>query len=310
MLDPVVVLESLAGAALTAAAVLLLLGRGKGRALGDVLGVGLGFVVGAWMLGFSPRWPPRADQDRLLFVLFPAVCAVEVGAAVAGRFRWLAWLPRPIVAAGAARLLLHNTVYLEDLAGPGTREWSPASTWPILAGLAVALAGTWAALALLARRSGGRSVCLALALACGGSAVVIMLSGYASAGMLGLPLSAALLGVGLASLLLSGPADLQGARGVGVVGLFGLLVLGRFFGELNTLHAVLLFGAPLLGWLPELPFLRRPGPRLRAVAGVVLTVVPLIVALTLAYRQFAADSVGTSGNPDEASVRDYPDDGK
>ena len=39
-----------------------------------------------------------------------------------------------------------------------------------------------------------------------------------------------------------------------MVGLFSLLVIGHFFGELTTAHAILLLFAPLLGWLPELPY--------------------------------------------------------
>ena len=38
---------------------------------------------------------------------------------------------------------------------------------------------------------------------------------------------------------------------------YSLLVVGRFFGELSSTHGILLFASPLLGWLPELPGLRR-----------------------------------------------------
>ena len=44
--------------------------------------------------------------------------------------------------------------------------------------------------------------------------------------------------------------------GVAVVGLYSLLVIGRFFGELSSTHAIVLFASPLLAWLPELPGLR------------------------------------------------------
>ena len=76
---------------------------------------------------------------------------------------------------------------------------------------------------------------------------------------MGLPLAAALTAVVIASLALAGPADMRGVLGLGVVGLFALLIVGRFFGQVSTLNAALLFFAPLLGWLPELPFVRRPG---------------------------------------------------
>src|SRR5205823_2311547 len=153
-----------------------------------------------------------------------------------------------------------------DSAGPGTSEWSSATAWVVLGGLAAALAASWALLDRLTDRSGGRPVLLALAVAAAGSGLTVMLSGYATGGMLGLPLAAGLAGAAAASLLLAGKPDLKGAVGVGVVGLFALLVVGRFFGSLSTAHAALLFAAPLLAWLGELPWARRAGPRLRALA--------------------------------------------
>src|SRR5262249_39612847 len=80
----------------------------------------------------------------------------------------------------------------------------------------------------------GRSVPLAVTVACGGAAVTIMLSGYASGGQLGLPLTGALAGATVASFLLAGKPELQGLLGPGVVGLFALLIAGHFFSDLTT----------------------------------------------------------------------------
>src|SRR5205807_1665424 len=102
-----------------------------------------------------------------------------------------------------------------------------AQAWLVLAGLAAALAGVWAALVALARRTpfpspapsgadrvtGGRSVPLVLAVACAGAALTVALSGYATGGLLGLPLAAALTGVVAASLALSARPDMTGAIG-------------------------------------------------------------------------------------------------
>jgi hypothetical protein len=325
MPDPVRILEAVGMAAALAAALVLLCGwpwRKPHPALvyaGGVLGVGLGFTAGCWLLGVQPHWPPREDQDRLLFWLFPALLGVELVAAFLGRWRWLAWVPRLVLAAGAARLLLHNTIYLSDLAGPGTREWTPAQTWLILTGLAAALAGIWAALALLVRQTpaqpttppprgggglGGRLVPLAVAFACGGTAVTVMLSGYASGGQLALPLAGALAGAVIASLALAGTPDLKGLLGLGVVGLFAVLVTGRFFGNLTTVNAALLFCAPLLCWLPELPPLRRLRPWVRTVAAAVLVAIPVTLAVAQAQRAFVEASK-TSSSPNEASSDDY-----
>jgi hypothetical protein len=246
-------------------------------------------------------------------------------AAILGRFRWLAWLSRLVVAVGAAGVLLHNSVYLTDLAGPGTREWTPTQSWLILGGLAAALLGVWAALASLVRRMsphpaldpsereqrlGGRSVALAVAVACAGAAVTVMLSGYASGGQIGLPLAAALTGTLIASLALLVSPDVEGVVGLGVVGLFALLVIGRFFGTLTDGNAALLFFGLLLCWLPEGQYVRRVGLRLRGVLRVVLVAVPVLVALTLAHQKFASDSSRTGPGSGEPSLQDYEAFGK
>jgi hypothetical protein len=315
MPDPLHILQVLAAVAALAAAIPLLCGwpwhspRPARVSAGGVLGVGLAFFLGCWLLGFEPHWPPREDQDRLLLVLLPAVVAVELAAAIPALPLWLPWLLRLAIAAGAGRVLLHNTTYLSDLAGPGSREWSPAQTWLILGALAGALVEVWLALIALARRTTGRSVALALAMTCGGTAITIMLSGYTSGGQLALSLSAALAAATIASLVLSPPADMTGALGVGVVGLFGLLVIGRFFGQLTTTHAALLFFAPLLCWLVELPGVRWLNPRLGAVLQLLLVAVPLAIVLSQAKQTFdeAARMVPASQEP---SLQDYMDYGK
>jgi hypothetical protein len=314
--DPLAVLEVLAATAAAAAAVLLLCGLPwraphPGRlAAGWVLGVGAGFYLGCRLLGPWPDWPPREDQARLLYLLFPAALGVELLAAFLGRLRWLAWPLRLLVAAGAGRVLLHDTTFLTDAAGTGAPEWTPAQAWLTLGGMAAVLAAVWALLAWRARRGPGFSVVLALALTCAGAAVTVMLSGYATGGQLGLPLAAALAGAAVASLALSGRPGVTAALGPGVVGLFAVVVIGHFFGELTWPHAALLFFAPLLCWLTELPYLRRLGPRLRGLLQVVMVAVPVAVAVVQARQKFAEDSRPSPGASEEPSLQDYMDFGK
>jgi hypothetical protein len=142
-----------------------------------------------------------------------------------------------------------------------------------------------------------------VAFASAGAGITIMLSGYASGGQIGLPLAAALTGAVGVSLVSRQPSYGEGALSVGIVSLFALLIMGRFFGELATNQAFLLFLGLLLGWLPELPYVRRLGPRLRGFARVVLIMVPVVVALMLAQQKFVKDSAGTS-------QEDYMDLGK
>jgi hypothetical protein len=275
-------------------------------AAGSVVGVAVGFAVGCWWLGIRPHWPPREDQDRFLLLVLPAVVLVELLAT------WNAVPARLVAAARVAilcltgRVLLDGTSYLADLSGPGSREWSPLAAWLILGGLAVWLSATWVLMARLTERSGGVSAVLALAGVIAASALTIMFSGYASGGQIGLPMAAGLAGVTLASAILPAGGRPKLPVELGVVGLFGLLVLGRFFGRLTTPHAVLLFAAPLLAWVPELPYLvRLPGwtrglARLGVVASVALTV------LFLAQREFvAASAASSSSTVPGGSAEDY-----
>jgi hypothetical protein len=181
----------------------------------------------------------------------------------------------------------------------------------ILGGLAAALVAGWASLTLLARRTAGRSVLLAVALACAGAGLTVMLSGYASGGLLGFPLAAAVAGAALASLVLSGRPDLTAVLSLGVVGLSTLVVIGRFFGELTTAHAALLFCAPLLCWLPQLPGAGRLPAWCRGVVGVGLVSAALVLVVVQAHEKSTEDSP-TSPSPGarEPTVEDYSAFGK
>src|SRR5205814_2274626 len=100
-------------------------GRPAAVAAGSALGAGVGFLLGVFVLGLWPKWPPKEDADRFLLVLLPAAVLVELVAAVPLLPRWVAWLGRLTVAGFAAPVLLHGSIYLTDAAGPGSRKWSP-----------------------------------------------------------------------------------------------------------------------------------------------------------------------------------------
>jgi hypothetical protein len=315
MPDPIHILQALS-LSMIAAAVVLLLASWPWRAphrvrarCGGVLAVGVGVYASCWWLGISPNWPPREDQDRLLFILLPAVIVVEVINAVIERPAWLPWLLRLFVAAGAAPCLLYGSSYLSELAGPGSREWSPLQMGLILVGLAVLLASLWGVLWMLAKRTACRSVPVVLAFVCAGAAVTIMLSGYASGGLIGLVLAAAIVG-GVIGSLPSRTPEMNGIIGLSVVGLFSVLVIGRFFGQLTTLNAALLACAPVIAWIAEVGFLRSRGPRLRGIARVVVCAIPVAIALLLAQRQFQLDSRRPSAGTNEPSADDYSAFGK
>ncbi len=56
-----------------------------------------------------------------------------------------------------------------------------------------------------------------------------------------------------ASLVLKNSVALTGVVGIGTVGLFAILVIGRFYGSLTTFNGALLFFGPVCCWLLEVP---------------------------------------------------------
>jgi hypothetical protein len=129
---------------------------------------------------------------------------------------------------------------------------------------------------------------------------------YLVGGQAGLPLSAALLGASIAATVLPDASRSVAPIGVAVVGLSSLLVVGCFFGELRTDHAVLLFAASLLAWLPELPRLRRLPPWGRGLLRVLLVGLVVSGVLADAARRFIGNA-GPSGTPGakEPTAEDY-----
>jgi hypothetical protein len=319
MPDPIAMARAM-GAALVVAALLLgaLSWWGRTRPAGScwpdvgwIVGLGAGYYLGCGMLEIRPRWPAREDLDRLLMLVLPAALVVELLGAIPRLPRWLIWALRIAVAGLGARVLLHGSMYLAGPAGPGRSAWTAPQEWLILGSIAAAEAIAWVLLVLLARRSPGASLPIALAAAIGAASLTIMLSAYMVGGQAGLPLSAAILGASLAALAIPDASRSIAPIGVAVVGLSSLLVIGGFFGELRTDHAVLLFAAPLLAWIPELPRLRRLPPWGRGLLRVALVGLVASGVLADAARRFAAKS-GPSAAPgaEEPTLEDYLNSGR
>jgi hypothetical protein len=299
MPDPFLMLwAGLASALVSAVGVLLFSwpwknpNRVRSRA-GEAVALGIGTLTGLWLLDRLPHWPPKEDLDRFLFFLVPSAILVECLVTLPKIPSWLAWGFRVFLAGSAPWILLHGSVYLSDVAGPGTRQWTEKEAWFLLSGLGAILFFTWILLTLRLRRPGGRIVTLSLALAFAGASVTVMLSGYLTGGQAGLPLAAGLAGIGVISLILRTIAGAQASLGVGVTGLFGLILCGHFFGELTTTHAFLLFLAPLLIWLPEIAYVRRLPLFLRGILALLLVAVPVTWSVFEAQRKFAENNSAT-----------------
>jgi hypothetical protein len=275
-----------------------------------ILGIVLGSAVGFHLLGEIPprslegdfpHWSASKVHDRFLVFILPLAVWVELHGAFTIVPRWIVWILRLGLAAATGRVLLHGSSYLQGTAS----DWSLAQVWTALGVGAVLLAAVWVLLVCLLRRGTGISLPLALSQTCLAAGMTVMLSGYTDGGALGLPLAAAVAGTVLAARLLEKLPATEGAVGVGLVALFGILMMGRFFGELSTGRALVLFVAPLLCWVTELPPLRARRPWLVGTVRLLLVAIPLAIVLGLAKHDFdremgepyaAAISIGTIGH--------------
>lgn len=288
MPDPVLYWQAIAAAACAGAAAVLAIGwvrrpaSAARRNLACVAGLALGLALGYEALRLWPAWPPANGLGRFLWIVFPAIVWIEGIAAVERAPRWCGWCLRLALAACIGRILLHDSAYL---VGP-KREWTAAQAAVALSVSGAVLMIAWALLLRLAQRSPGVSIPLAIAQAslCGGA--VIMLAGYLTGGAAAAPLAAALAGVALASRAIAARPEMRGAIGIGVVGLFSLLFIGRYFGGLSSLSALALFLAPLLCWATEIPALRDRPPWLIAALRLALVAIPLIAVFVAAKRDF------------------------
>lgn len=251
--------------------------------LACLAGLAAGHAAGIVVLPLSIAWPPASGLHRLLTIVLPATFLIEVLAASGGWGKWLGWPLRLVVVAGAGRVLLHNSIYLR---GPAT-GWSTIEALATLAAMSVILLAVWAFLWLLARRTTGVSLPLSLAMTVATAGFCIALTGYIQGGAAGLVGSAALAGVSLG--LARQQSEWQAAAvSLGVVNLFGLVLVGRYFGELSTAAALVLIGAPLLAWIGELPLVRRQRSWQVASVRLLLVALPLVMLLVLAKRDFDA----------------------
>jgi hypothetical protein len=119
-------------------------------------------------------------------------------------------------------------------------------------------------------------------------------------GELGLPLAGA---VGGAALGLRWRPGSAGAVSVGVIGLFAVLVVGRFFGELRTLHGVILLATPLLVCVLALLPRQVSSAWLRGAVAVVVVALPIALVVIQARARFVQAS-GARSSSGEVTVDD------
>ena len=297
MPEPFLYLQAMLAAGGASAILLLALGRaalsGGARRiqLACIAAMALGLALGCCVLQVPVHWPPANGLDRLLTIVLPGAFVVELLAASGRRYPWLVWCLRFALAMSIGGVLLHASVYLAG--GPG--GWTIGRKAVVLPACGGLLIATWGLLIWLTRRGFGVSIPLALAQAalCGG--ITVMMVGYLAGGGAALSLAGALAGTAIGTRLTTDRPSAEAAVGIGVVALFGLLFVGRFFGALSTGRAMTIFLAPLLCWATETPLLRCQRRWLVTGVRLALVAVPLLVVLALAKQDFDRDMLPLLG---------------
>jgi hypothetical protein len=255
--------------------------------------VGAGIVAASGATDQWPRLPAAEDRARFLTLIVPMTLVVETLVATLPS-RAMAWTVRLGLATVVAPILLHNSVYVADLSGRNSAEWSLFEATIVLCGLAALLALVWAMSRGLQSRNSTSAVTWVLVLDAWATALAVMLSGYYRGGLLGLGLAGALAGATLASYITQPQSPKTGSLGMSMVGIFAVVLMGRFFGTLPTNLAACLLLAPLLAWTFELPWPRRLAPGWRAAARLACVAIPLMIVVVVAQRRFTAASTARS----------------
>lgn len=295
------------------------------RSAGDVwqttaclLALAAGLFTGVCVLPLPIAVPPGSGLDRLLVIALPAAWTILwFGSYTSGR-EWRAglfwksqaadptgcespaleritqswscfrWCVRFAFCAALPRVLLHGSVYLN-----GTDdEWSSMQITVAMVTSSFALACLWVLLDRLAMRPAGASVPVAIALAVQCAAVTIMLAGYLKGGAFALLLCASLLATTLSVTAWAKFAGFATAvqsqvlTAIGLIGLFSVVLIGRFFGRLTTESAIIMLFSPLLCWLTEWRMLRLSGTWRVVTGRLVLVSIPLAILLVLAKQKF------------------------
>lgn len=304
MPEPLLYLRAMGTAAIVSAAFVLTMAgvRRSGGATwlntACATGIGLGLGIGLYVLSLRLACPPVNGLERFLVVVVPLALVIELIAGFERVPNRAAWMLRLSLAVIAPRILLHDSVYLSG----SDDEWA---LWQINTAMAMCgtlLAGLWGLLSRLQHRSPGISMPLALCLTIQCAGVTVMMAGYIKGGGVACPIAATLAATTIATGLIeqrSGtPRGFVASAnlGIGVVGLFGLLFTGRFFGRLSTVTALTMLIAPLMCWATETALLRHRKPWVVGSLRILLVVIPLLIVLAIAKRDFDRDMAPLLGN--------------
>jgi hypothetical protein len=258
------------------------------------------------MLGFRPRGVLATDQERLLLLVVPLAVAAETWIALEPASVARKMLARGCVALSSGPLLMLDSVYFTG----GVSGWSLMERVVFLSATGLSILVPWLLLTTLQERLPDPMISLSLAATSLAAGITTMLSGYASAGQLAIPLAATMAAASCTAPAAAGPSA-AGAVGVGWICLAGVLFIGRFFGSMTTLHAALLGITPLVCGLAAYRPLRFWAAWPRRLFLLAITLLMLGTVVWQAEHRFRTRSGSpVPGAAPAPSMQDYLDFGR
>lgn len=312
MPEPLLYLKATGAAAVVSAIFVLAMARVRRfetawRNAVGVVGMGLGLGAGFYLLSLRLAWPPASGLDRFAVIVLPAALVIEFIAGLRGVDGRVAWILRGSLAAATPRILLHGSVYLKGL----DDSWTSWQIYLAIVTSGTLLATSWGLLSWLAARSQSIAIPLSLSVAMICAGLTTMMAGYIKGGAAAFPVAAVLTATAVGTWFISRRAGrqtnamLRALIGIGVVSLFALLFVGRFYGRLSTGNAVVMLLAPLLCWVCEIALFKRQQRSVVASLRLVFVSIPLVVILVLAKRDFDRDMMPLLGKTPASHVPSF-----
>ncbi len=257
---------------------------------GSLIALASGISTGCRILFPQMEWSLTSALDRFLWLILPTSLLIELAGCVPAVPRATLWFLRLCAAMLCGRILLHGSVYLAS----DTEGWSFLRILTLLLITGLSLSLMWILLTRLLSSKAPATVPASISLSILSAGIAVALAGYIRGGAAAIPVGSALLSVtttmGLRKIVDHGPAStrspFESITGTGVVCLFSLLFIGKFFGAISTTQSVIIFFSPMLCWLTELKPFRRVSAFQAALLRLILVSIPLFIVLWLARVEF------------------------
>ncbi len=216
--------------------------------------IAAGVIVGCHVLQFPWTWPPANAIERFLQLFVPGTLIVHLAVSLwshtAGTIRLLRLLP----SLACPLLILYGSVHLRAPLSVADHSLPGTVAAPLIIGsCTITLLAAVFTTQSLTRRTSPLITGLLITLTLPAAGISIMLAGYIKGGSAALPLAGSLLATVLGLRFLPHEPRRHALPDLALLLLFGLLMIGHFFGRISLLQAASLLGSPLLAAAIPLP---------------------------------------------------------